>query len=195
MKKVISNKFYLKWKKNRKKDESKLKTYWYNIYPEDYTDGMINNYQRKFESSSVHNKLIKIANDVKDVVFKGKIKKCDDGYVYVDIDDSIFGGILPLIGCGAEKPPKHKNNDTGAHITVIKQKESKDIDFKDDGKEISYKITGVKVVKPEGWEEMEKVWFVSVDSEDLEKIRTKYKLSPKIKDHDFHITVGVKKAS
>jgi hypothetical protein len=103
-----------------------------------------------------------------------------------------------LLGGDAEKPPKNERHydDIGAHITVIKRREVVDngISFEDVGKKISYKMKGVqKVDNPDGWDEMEAVWFIPVEAPELENIRKKYRLSPRILDHDFHITLGVKR--
>ena len=139
-----------------------------------------------------------MASETKDVVFHGKLRQTRDGFIYVDVPNSIFDGFLPMLGGEAEKPPKNERHydDIGAHITVIKKKEVEEnkIQFKDNGKIIKYIINGVeKVENPDGWDEMAAVWFISVTAPELEKIRTSYGLSPKIKDHDFHITLGVKR--
>lgn len=158
----------------------------------------------KIASSSRRQQLVKIANDARDVVFEGVLRQTQDGFVYVDIPNSIFDGFLPLLGGdlstagadGIQKPPTHeKHFDVGAHISVIKSKEiaSMGLLFKDTGKKIRYVINGVKRVDgPDGWNEIETVWFLTVASPDLERLRQKYNLSPRIKDHDFHITLGVK---
>ena len=95
------------------------------------------------------------------------------------------------------KEVMEKKKDVGAHISVIKNDEGKKL--KEDGikikelnKEFSFTLKGLESVNPEGWDAVKKVYFIVVESPELEKLRKKYKLSPKIeKNHNFHITVGV----
>ncbi len=194
MKYVVSKNVPSKWLKKRKKDLSKLQLYWSNLEPYDYASKMTQDYRSRL--ASFEKGLFRFAKSAKDVVLTGCLKQTKDGFVYVDIPNSVFKGFLPLLD-GAEKPPKDdKHEDIGAHITVIKKKEIKenDILFKDKDKEVKYTIKGLEEVEdPDGWDEMQKVWFVTVDSPDLEKIRKSYGLPSKIKNHNFHITVGVKK--
>ncbi len=37
---------------------------------------------------------------------------------------------------------------------------------------------------------MKKLWLLAVAAPDLEKLRESYGLSSKLKNHDFHITIG-----
>jgi len=192
MKEIISKNISPKWLKRRKKDEAKLTQYWSNMYPTDYAKDMTRDYL------AFSNGLIKMANDAVDVVFSGELRQTEDGFVFVDVPDSVFEGLLPLLGENAERPPKNEKhyNDIGAHITVMKRSEVEDnnIKFKHVGKKVSYQMKGVKKVEnPDGWDSMESVWFISIESPDLQNIRRMYGLSPTIKDHDFHITLGVKR--
>jgi len=197
MKEIVSKYVPQKWLKRRKKDEAKLTTYWSNLYPFDYAKDMTRDYQKE-AIQNIDIGLRKLASDAVDVVFNGELRQTGDGFVFVDVPNSIYSGFLSLLGSEVEQPPKNERHydDIGAHITVIKRKEIEQnrIQFKDVGKKISYKMIGVqKVDNPDGWDEMEAVWFIPVLAPELEKIRESYGLSPKIKDHDFHITLGVKK--
>lgn len=186
MKEIVSKNVSPSWLKRRKKDQAKVTTYWSNLYPMPYAEDMTKDYKEA---------MTKIATKAKDVVFTGVLKQTKDGFVYVDVDNSILKGFLALLPEAEKTPRNKKSNDIGAHITVIKNREvsENDIKFKDVDKEIEYTITGVdEVVDPDGWDEMEKVWFLRVDAPELEKLRKKYKLSPRIKNHNFHITIGVK---
>jgi hypothetical protein len=49
---------------------------------------------------------------------------------------------------------------------------------------------GCKVVHPPKWKEMDEVYFVEVESPELDRLRKKYGL-PK-REYEFHITIGVK---
>ncbi len=189
MKSIISKNLSKSWLKKRKNNLDKLRRYWSTIYP-DY-------YVKEWTKAEVTNALTKLASSAKDVIFTGTVLQTSDGFVYVDVPNSIFNGFIPLLD-DAEKPPRNEKHydDIGAHITLIKSKEIKNnnINFTDAGKVVNYVITGVQEVNdPDGWEEMEKVWFLKVQSEELENLRLKYNLPKRIKDHDFHITIGVKR--
>lgn len=192
---VVSKHVPKSWLKKRKEDQSKLTIYWSTLYPEEYAEKMTADYQDKL---SFYQGLEKFANEAKDVIFTGELRQTRDGFVYVDVPNSIFAGFMPFLGREAEKPPRNERHydDIGAHITVIKTREIKEnnIVFNDVGEDINYKIIGVeKVENPDGWEEMKSVWFLKVDAPQLELIRKKYNLSPRIKDHDFHITLAVER--
>ena len=99
---------------------------------------------------------------------------------------------MPLIdNKGVKKPPR---GGTGAHVSVALSEEVEDIDIKEVGKNFSFTLGKLVSLKPEGWDEMKKVWFFEVKSPELEKLRKKYNLPAKIHGHEFHITVGVEKA-
>ncbi len=44
MKEIVSKNLPSEWVKRRKKDKIKLKTYWSNLYPIDYTKDMVKEY-------------------------------------------------------------------------------------------------------------------------------------------------------
>jgi hypothetical protein len=89
---------------------------------------------------------------------------------------------------GMKKPPY------GAHISVMTDEEHKQVGpIKEDGQEFEYNISSIESCNPEGWDEMEKVWFVKCKSSQLENLRKKYGLEPLMfGGHDFHITVAVR---
>jgi len=189
MKQIVSKHVPPSWKKRQKKDQRKLTTYWSNLYPRDYALDMTKNYSQAALASIFK----KIAGDSVLTVLEGTLKQTEDGFVYLKVDDSLLKAFLPLLP-DAQKPPKHKRNDIGAHVTVIRRDEieENDIEFAEDGKTIPYKIMGLEEIKdPDGWPEIEKVWVLDIDAPELSELREDYDLTPTIKDHKFHITVGV----
>ena len=128
-------------------------------------------------SSGYGKTLIKTAERKSSVPLKGIIRQRDNGWVYVNISNDVIHGLFSLIAEeGLEKPPYFGEDGVGAHISAIDEDELKDKDFKDVGKEVTFKLGPMVSVKPEGWEEMDKVYFVEVECPDLEKIRKKYNL-------------------
>jgi hypothetical protein len=62
------------------------------------------------------------------------------------------------------------------------------------GKHFHYQLGPVKRVEPAGWDGMKEVYFVDIDSPELEEMRAKYGLSrlPNKGKFRFHVTIGVK---
>jgi len=133
------------------------------------------------------------------VPLKGILKQTDDGFVYLDISNNVINGFFTLIDEEEiSKPPYDlgKYNGLGAHISVMSQDEfDEPTDITEVGKEFQFKLDKMHSTEPDGWDGVERVWFLVVKSPELEKLRKKYKL-PKTyqgKGHDFHITVAIKK--
>jgi len=119
----------------------------------------------------------------------GKIKQTPCDQVYLDISDdfiqltkdffSIHGGSIPSL-----QP----------HISVISPKEWQETGsstFTEIGKSYPFKISGCYEVTTPGWREAKKVWLLKVYSEELENLRKKYNLCPKIHGRDFHILLSI----
>jgi hypothetical protein len=185
-------KIYSKKTKKNKKDKYKLIQYWSILYPKEYVDALT--------SKTVDERLTKIASDkLEETLMKGKLRQDDEGYVFIDIDDKVIHGMYPLIDDeDVEKPPYFGKDGWGAHVSVISPDEideDEPLDIKEIGDIINFKIKEVYSTNPEGWDEMDKVWFISIDAPELGKLRRKYKLPTtyKNKGHDFHITVAVRR--
>jgi hypothetical protein len=87
------------------------------------------------------------------------------------------------------------DHEHGAHISVFTDEELDRMPevISEVGKMYPFFLRSIESVNPDGWDEVERVWFVRVESKELEELRKKYGLSPKVHgDHDFHITIAVK---
>jgi hypothetical protein len=184
-------------KKNKKKDDF-FKVYWKLLEPPAYVDLMV-------ADILWNSTLTKLANkNLKEVSLKGTLHKNDSGFVYVKVDDDVIHGMYTLIDEeGISEPPYFGKGDKkiGAHISAISQDEleEKDVDIKDIkeiGDEVNFTLGEMYSTNPDGWDEMKKVYFISVDAPELKEIRKSYGLPAtyKNKGHDFHITVAVEKA-
>ena len=175
-------------------DKKKFKLYWKKVHPSDYVDLMTG--ATKVPAA------LKLAKQNKEqVICKGKLRQTSDGYVYVNVPNDLVDGLYKLINDSdprIQRPPygQKKYNNIGAHISAIKgdEVEENELEIKEIGEEIEYTTGELYTVNPEGWDDMQRVWFVNVESTELEKIRDRYGLSKKIDGHEFHITVGVLKA-
>lgn len=140
----------------------------------------------------------KIAEALKDVKLVGKLLQTKNGFTYLDIPDSVVNALFALIDNNKiQKPPYDlkKYNSIGAHISVFDDKEiSKNkLEIKEIGREFNFSLGELKSTKPEGWDEVDRVYFLNVYSPELEKLREKYGLPKLIKDHEFHITIAIEK--
>jgi len=176
-----------KYKDKLKKNKKNFKKYWKEIFPKEYVSNL---------SANTKSGFIKIARKLQ-VPLIGTVKQTYDGFVYVDISNDVIHGLFSLIDSETkEKPPYLEDdyNNVGAHISVINAKElTKEKPFQDSGTEVHFKLGKFYSVDPESWKGIKRVWFVEVESPELEEIREKYGLSKKLKGHEFHITVAVER--
>jgi hypothetical protein len=131
----------------------------------------------------------------KDVKLVGVLKQTRDGFVYVDVPDEMIYGLIDAVDAeDIKKPPYWQKSfdKIGAHISVIGKTDSQNKKIQEIGNNIEYSIVGVKQTKPDSWDEMDKVYFISVKSPQLETLRQKYGLPKKHHGHEFHITFAVK---
>jgi hypothetical protein len=63
------------------------------------------------------------------------------------------------------------------------------------GHDFGYTRGPVRTVSPHDWPEISKVWFIEVNSPDLEKLRKSYGLSPLPNSNEFkyHISFATRK--
>lgn len=126
----------------------------------------------------------------------GKLKVDDRGFLYVDLpNEYIFDLFEKLDYPATELPPYFfPEKGFGAHISVALNSEEFDrnaIPFLNE--EISFTITGCYSVKPEKWEGVKRVWFLTVEAPELISIRRELGLSDKLMGHEFHITFAIEK--
>jgi hypothetical protein len=176
-------------KKIKNKNKKTLKKYWSLLYPKSYVNKMV---AKGFIS------IFKFAKSEKNkVYFKAKLKKTDEGFHYLDIPNGFIHSLFKLIDAdGIEKPPYFEGDrSAGAHISVIDADEGKELKVKEIGHFFNFSLKEFFSVKPEGWKEMDQVYFIEIECPELKKLRKKYKLPETYKDkgHEFHITIACKK--
>lgn len=126
----------------------------------------------------------------------GQLVLSKSGWLLLNVPNSLLrGAYLALDEPGIELPLR-----VGllwAHITVMDPDEIKAIGgasrLTERGKHFRYNLGPVYSVEPAGWTGVANVWYLKVDSPELETLRKSYGLLPKRKGYDFHITVAVRK--
>ena len=129
-------------------------------------------------------------------VQKGILKQKDNGYLYVEVSKDFIAEALPLIDAqGKIVPPRHytSKKGIGAHISVMYENEqilNEIWEIKELGQEFTFFVMELRTVKLNKDNKVKKLWLLAVAAPELEKLRESYGLSSRLKDHDFHITIG-----
>ncbi len=131
----------------------------------------------------------------------GVLKMKGNGYVYLDVSNDYLTKLFPnLILDGHLRPTNSFGKEEGAHITVVKDTEIAEGIENDIGNSYTFQVTELRVIT--SWGQLKSSpnnyidvvtgyrWVLAVESEELEKLRVDYGLSPLIDRHDFHITIG-----
>lgn len=127
---------------------------------------------------------------------KGILKQKDNGYLYVEVSKDFIAEALPLIEAkGKLVPPRHHTSKKGigAHISVMYENEqimNEIWEIKELGQEYTFTVMELRTVKLNKDNQVKKLWLLAVSAPELEKLRESYGLTPKLKGHDFHITIG-----
>jgi len=145
----------------------------------------------RFNRESLVPVKIIISKKTKEIEFSGILKKNPkNNFIYLDIPNKFLDGIFEMLDeDNAEKEPGSRG--VGSHISVIDSEEYEEnkLEIKELGKEFSFTFGNVVSLNPEGWDEMERVWFLQAMSKELEKLRKSYGLTPLLNgNHEFHIS-------
>ena len=120
-----------------------------------------------------------------------------EGFLYLDVPDDIIEAFVKMIpNRGLDKPEvaTDPTDYVGAHISVMYAEETKRLKkrVREIGEDFQYTLDKMYVTTPENWDDVQEVYFIAVKSPQLEGLRRKYGLRPKLNGHDFHITVAVR---
>lgn len=127
---------------------------------------------------------------------KGILKQKDNGYLYLEVSKDFIAEALPLLNVpGKIVPPRHytSKKGIGAHISVMYENEqilNEIWEIKELGQEYTFTVIELRTVKLNKDNKVKKLWLIAVAAPELEKLRESYGLSSKLKNHDFHITIG-----
>ena len=127
---------------------------------------------------------------------KGNLKQKGNGYLYLEVSKDFIAEALPLIDApGKIVPPRHytSKKGIGAHISVMYENEqilNEIWEIKELGQEFTFTVMELRTVKLNKDNKVKKLWLLAVAAPELEKLRESYGLSSRLKDHDFHITIG-----
>jgi hypothetical protein len=133
---------------------------------------------------------------VKAMALSGRLYVSEGGWLMLSVPNALVRGAFDALDEVGAELPLH-NGKLNAHISVASPDEVEAIGgpgrISERGHAFLYNLGPLKAVKPDGWEEMSKVWFFTVESPDLRKLRQSYGLEPLRKGYEFHITVATRR--
>jgi hypothetical protein len=122
---------------------------------------------------------------------EGQLVVKSDGFGYLKVDDEYIHTLFPMLGVegeGFKKPPYFRTDEApGAHISVFYVNEN--IVPEEIGQYFHFELKQIVIVKPS---KDTSYAVLQVESPELEKLREKYGLSPKLFGHDYHISLAKK---
>jgi hypothetical protein len=156
--------------------------------------------EKLYSVSHAHTMLVKNAGDATTAyALSGELYASKSGWILLDVPNALVRGAFDALNePGVELPPKQSGG-LNAHISVMRPEELAKIGGVDKiterGHHFHYTLGPIKEVKPSGWDEMSKVWYIQVRSPELQDLRKSYGLSAKPNDDkfDFHITIAVRR--
>jgi hypothetical protein len=113
-----------------------------------------------------------------------------DGFAYLKVDDNYVHELFPMLHAQEdyEEPPYFRRSDApGAHVSVAYENEG--VKLKEVGKKFNFKIKDIKEVHPRN---KNSYIILTLDAPELEALRKSYGLQPRLKDHEFHISLAKK---
>ena len=133
-----------------------------------------------------------IAEALQDLPSKGVLKQGPDGYVYLKIPDRYVYKLFPLVKEPGFTLPGHIRHHTkvGAHISVMYKGEGAQISpIHELGRRYAFAPRRIRHVRSGAKEYI----ILDVQAPQLERIRQGYGLTPKLRNHEFHITLAEKR--
>ncbi len=132
-------------------------------------------------------------------VLGGRLYLSKSGWLLLSVPNAFVHGLFDALQEPGATKPYDKDNLINAHISVMTAAEVSKIGadkITERGKIFRYQLGAVKTVVPTTWDGIGRVWYVTIVSPELKKLRASYGLSPQPRgDWDFHITFGVRKVN
>jgi hypothetical protein len=130
---------------------------------------------------------------------KGILRQDHEGFVYLELSDNFITEIYSLIHDQKnEEAPLYYVESSPAHIPVILPHEWTQRkgwgEIKDLENQFAFEISTLRSLKPTCWPDVEKIYFFEIKSHELENLRERHLLPPRIRGHDFHVAVAFEKA-
>lgn len=120
---------------------------------------------------------------------QGTLKQKENGFVYLDVTNAFLTEVVPLLDHeGDIRTAPTAARSVGAHISVFVEDE--DVIPAELGQAFTFEIKEVRSFTYNTRDGLKKLWVIAVEAPELEQLRVQYGFSPKLKGHDYHITLG-----
>lgn len=130
----------------------------------------------------------------------GDLYLSHSGWVLLSVPNQVIKSLYDILHVEGADLPYHSDGTLTGHISVIRDDEMDQVDnlelYRFLGQSYTYTLGPVRTVNPDGWDEMDQVWFVECDSPELEAVRQELGLTarPKNNEFHFHITIAVRRS-
>lgn len=136
----------------------------------------------------------------KSFAMSGRLVVPSSGWALLEVPNSFVRGVFESLNEPGLQLPL-KDGRLRAHISVMRSEEVEQIGGPDKlterGKSFRYTLGPLQSVRPHGWQDVSKVWFVKVESPELKELRKSYGLPPLPHkgpvEMQFHITVAIRR--
>lgn len=127
----------------------------------------------------------------------GRLYLSDSGWLMLSVPNAFVHGLFSAIDEEGLEKPFSSDGKLQAHISIMRPAEVERIGantITERGKSFHYQLGEIKTVSPRSWDGVSKVWYVTVYSPELKRLRASYGLEPLPNgDWDFHITVALRR--
>jgi len=121
----------------------------------------------------------------------GQLLVKSDGFGYIKVDDNYIHALFPMLGLeeeGFKEPPYFRSREApGAHISIFYENEH--VLPEEIGQNFHFELKQIVIVKPT---KDTSYAVLQVESPELEHLREKYGLTPKLHGNEFHISLAKK---
>ncbi|MBN2478806.1 MAG: hypothetical protein JXA94_01120 [Parachlamydiales bacterium] len=129
---------------------------------------------------------------IKNLTFYGTLKQKKDNTVYLEFESSMVNQIYPMTN---EEIIKNKRDKLIIDVINKKEHEIHEVfPIQELGDKFKFNIKGFYSTKPETEENVEKLWFLEIESKQLEEFRSKYHLFSKKNGYNFVLVIAIKKS-
>lgn len=131
----------------------------------------------------------------------GELYASKSGWILLSVPNALARGAFDALDEAGIELPTSEENKFNAHISVMRPEELEQIGGIDKiterGHHFHYTLGPIQTCAPDGWGDISKVWFIKVNSPELQDLRKSYGLSPRPNNsqYDFHITIAVRRKS
>lgn len=153
--------------------------------------------QERYLAGRTHVAIVKQAGDAARTNLTGRLYFSKSGWLLLSVPNSLGRGAFDALNEPGLELPLQSSGMYNAHVTVMSPDEISKIGGPDKiterGHEFDYTLGPVKTVVPDGWNDVSRVWYISVDSPALRTLRKSYGLEPLRKGYEHHVTIAVRR--